>query len=189
MSVDHLVHGDYQHARRKASWRQVISRLTGRRNELLRFDEVRLRLRAQGRHAAGSRAVDLEAIVGSVGRYRDFDAVFLPRQTQTKHRWLNIDRAHYEDVALPPVELYQLGATYFVKDGNHRVSVARQRGQLFIDARVIEVHALVPITSLGELEDWICRQDAVDFMDRTRLLQLRPEARVELTLPGQYQKL
>jgi len=56
MSVDNLVHGDYEHARRKASWRQIISRLTGRRNELLRFDEVRLRLRAQGRHAVGTRA-------------------------------------------------------------------------------------------------------------------------------------
>jgi hypothetical protein len=189
MSVDNLVHGDYEHARRKASWRRVISRLTGRRNELLRFDEVRLRLRAQGRHAAGSRAVDLDAIVGSVGRYRDFDAVFLPRQTQTKRRWLSIDRAHYEDVALPPVELYQLGATYFVKDGNHRVSVARQRGQLFIDAVVIELHAPVPIGSLAELEEWIGQQDAVEFLSATRLMELRPEAQVLLTLPGQYEQL
>src|ERR1700716_1311025 len=147
MSVDNRAHGDYEQARRKASWRQVTSRLTGRRNELLRFDEVRHRLRAQGRHAAGTRAVDLDAIVGSVGRYRDFDAVFLPRPTPHKRSWLSIDRAHYEDVILPPVELYQLGATYFVKDGNHRVSVARQRGQLFIDATVIELQAPVPLGS------------------------------------------
>src|SRR5260370_31515460 len=164
MSVDNLVHGDYEHARRKASWRQVISRLTGRRNELLRFEEVRLRLRAQGRHAVGTQAVDLDAIVGSVGRYRDFDTAFLPRQTQTKRRWLSIDRAHYDDVALPPVELYQLGATYFVKDGNHRVSVARQRGQVFIDAVLIELHAAVPIGSLSELEEWIGQQDAIAVM-------------------------
>jgi hypothetical protein len=133
--------------------------------------------------------VDLDAIVGSVGRYRDFDAVFLPRQTQTKRRWLSIDRAHYEDVILPPVELYQLGATYFVKDGNHRVSVARQRGQLFIDAVVIELQAAVPIGSLAELEEWIGQQDAVAFLSTTRLMELRPEAQVLLTLPGQYEQL
>src|SRR5437899_6583339 len=107
VSMDHQLDSDFEHARRKASWRSVISRLTGRRTELLRFEEVRRQLRAQGRHEAGSRPVPLDAVVGSVGRYRDFDTVFLPLQTQTKHRWLSIDRAHYEDLALPPVELYK----------------------------------------------------------------------------------
>src|SRR5207245_1885999 len=98
MRVDNQVHTDFEHARRKASWRGVISRLTGRRNELLRFEEVRHQLRAQGRHEAGACPVPLDAIVGSVGRYRDFDAAFLPLQSQTKHRWLSIDRAHYDDL-------------------------------------------------------------------------------------------
>jgi hypothetical protein len=187
--MDHQVHADFDHARRKASWRSVISRLTGRRTELLRFEEVRHQLRAQGRHDAGVRQVLLDAIVGSVGRYRDFDTAFLPLQTQTKRRWLSIDRAHYQDLTLPPVELYRLGETYFVKDGNHRVSVARERGQVFVDALVIEIHAPVPIGSLSELEDWIGEQDAVEFLSTTRLLELRPEAQVRLTLPGQYEQL
>src|SRR5579859_4205479 len=161
MSFDHQVHADFDRARRKASWRGVISRLTGRRSELLRFEEVRRQLRAQGRHDAGARAVPLAAIVGSVGRYRDFDTAFLPRQNQTRGRWLNIDRAHYEELSLPPVELYGLGETYFVKDGNHRVSVARERGQEFIDANVIELEAPVPIGSLEDLEEWIRQEDAV----------------------------
>ncbi|HEV7664468.1 MAG TPA: hypothetical protein VGQ62_13090 [Chloroflexota bacterium] len=189
MSIDHQVQAEYEQARRKASWRNIVSRLTGQRNELLRFEEVRRQLRAQGRRDAGARPVPLDAIVGSVGRYRDFDAAFLPRQTQTKGRWLSIDRAHHEEVSLPPVELYRLGETYFVKDGNHRVSVARERGQVYVDATVIELQAAVPIGSLAELEEWIGRQDAVAFLSTTRLLELRPTANVFLTLPGQYERL
>src|SRR5216683_4928192 len=189
MTFDNQINSDFDHARRKASWRSVINRLTGRRTELLRFEEVRRQLRAAGRHDAGSRPILLNAIVGSVGRYRDFDTAFLPLQTQTKRRWLSIDRAHYDDVMLPPVELYRLGETYFVKDGNHRVSVARERGQVYIDAVVIELHAPVPIGSLAELEEWIGQQDAVEFLSTTRLLLLRPEAQLLLTLPGQYERL
>jgi hypothetical protein len=186
---DHQIRGDFEHARRKAAWRRVISRLTGRRNELLRFDEVRRQLRAQGQHYAGPRAVPLAAIVGSIGRYRDFDSAFLPRQNQTRGRWLNIDRAHYEELTLPPVELYGLGETYFVKDGNHRVSVARERGQEFVDANVIELEAPVPIGSLAVLEEWIRQEDAVEFLATTQLMKLRPEAQVLVTLPGQYERL
>lgn len=189
MAIDHLVNSDYDHARRKALWRRVIMSLTRRRNELLRFDQVRQQLRAQGRHAAGSRQVPVDAVVGSVGRYHDFDAAFLPRRAQTRPRWLSIDRAHHEEVSLPPVELYKLGETYFVKDGNHRVSVARERGQAFVDAYVIEVQSPVPITCLSELEEWLENEDAVEFLAATRLMELRPQANVCLTLCGQYEKL
>lgn len=189
MGLDHQIRTDFDHARRKAAWRQVVNRLTGRRNALLRFDEVRRQLRAEGQHYAGARAVPLDAIVGSIGRYRDFDSAFLPSQNQTRGRWININRAHYEDQALPPVELYGLGETYFVKDGNHRVSVARERGQLYVDANVIEIEAPVPIGSLAELEEWIRKEDAVAFFSTTQLMKLRPEADVSLTLPGQYEVL
>jgi hypothetical protein len=189
MPFEQQVHADYDHARRKALWLGVIRRLTGRRNELLRFEEVRRRLRAQAQHAGRPRSVLLSAIVGSVGRYRDFDTAFLPRQTQTKGRWLSIDRAHYEGMDLPPVELYALGETYFVKDGNHRISVARERGQLFVDAVVIELRSPVPIRSLAELEEWIARDEAVAFLSATNLLELRPEAQILLSQPGHYEQL
>jgi hypothetical protein len=189
MSYDEQVRADYDMARLKAAWRQIVSRLARRRNELLQFEEVRRQLRAQGQHYAGLRSVPLAAIVGSIGRYRDFDSAFLPRQSQTKSRWLNIDRAHYEDLELPPVELYGIGETYFVRDGNHRVSVARERGQEFVDAVVIELSAPVPVSSLRDLEEWIRREDAVAFLSTTRLMQVRPDAEVLLTLPGQYEQL
>jgi hypothetical protein len=189
MVFDEQVRADYDFARLKASWRRIVSRLARRRNELLHFEEVRRQLRAQGQHYAGMRSVPLAAIVGSIGRYRDFDSAFLPRQGQTRSRWLNIDRAHYEDLELPPVELYGIGETYFVRDGNHRVSVARERGQEFVDAVVIEIEAPVPIGSLQELEEWIRHEDAVAFLAATRLMEIRPEAQVLLTLPGQYEQM
>jgi hypothetical protein len=182
---------DYERARRKAFWRQLAARLLrrGRANRLLAFEDTRRRLRAHAQHDGGLRQVPIDQIVGSVSRYHDFDRAFLPRHTSTRGRWQRIDRAYYEDTVLPPIELYQLGEVYFVKDGNHRVSVAREQGQAFIDAYVVRAQAPVPIATLEELEEWIRRQDAVDFAERTQLLRLRRQARVELTLPGQYEKL
>ncbi|MBV9173907.1 MAG: hypothetical protein JOZ81_27910 [Chloroflexi bacterium] len=189
MSIATQVAEDFERARRKAFWRRLASGVLRRQNALLAFEETRRNLRAQSQHYGGLRAVRIDEIVGSLGRYADFDRAFLPRQTSTRMRWQSVDRAYYEDTALPPIELYQLGETYFVKDGNHRVSVARERGQEFIDAYIIELHVPVPVTNLSELEDWIRKQDALEFLTRTRLLELRPDANVELTLPGQYEKL
>jgi hypothetical protein len=189
VSIATQVSDDFERARRKAFWRRLAASMLRRDNALLPFEQTRRYLRAQSQHYGGLRAVRIDQIVGSVGRYADFDRAFLPRQTSTRMRWQSVDRAYYEDTVLPPIELYQLGQTYFVKDGNHRVSVAREQGQEFIDASVIELHAPVPVTSLSELEEWIRNQDALDFLERTRLLELRPDAKVELTLPGQYEKL
>jgi len=180
---------DFSNARHKAMWRQLAAVVLRRDNALLPFEETRRRLRAQAQHYGGLRAVPIDQIVGSVSRYRDFDRAFLPRQATTRSRWVSIDRAYYDDVVLPPIELYKLGETYFVKDGNHRVSVAREQGQLFIDAHVVEVHTPVPVACLADLENWIRDQDALDFAERTRLLQLRPSADVEVTVCGQYEKL
>jgi hypothetical protein len=189
MSIDIQVADDFERARRKAFWRRLAAGLLRRDNGLLAFEETRRRLRAQAQHYSGLRAVPVEQIVGSVSRYRDFDRAFLPRQLATRGRWQSVDRAYHQDVVLPPIELYQLGETYFVKDGNHRVSVAREQGQAFIDAHVVEVRVPVPVGSLEDLEDWIRNQDALEFLARTRLLELRPDGCIELTLPGQYEKL
>src|SRR5919199_1057490 len=175
MSLAQQVANDFDRARRKAFWRRIAASVLRRDNALLSFEDTRQQLRLQAQHYRGMRTVDVQQIVGSVGRYRDFDRAFLPRQATTRGRWQSIDRAFHEMVPLPPIELYQLGQTYFVKDGNHRVSVAREMGQQFIDAYVIELNTPVPITNLDELEEWIRHQDALDFQTRTQLLELRPD--------------
>jgi hypothetical protein len=180
---------DFERARRKGLWRRISARLLRRSNGLLRFEETRQLLNAYGQHYDGFHTVLISQIVGSVNRYDDFDRAFLPRHTSSRMRWQSIDRAYYEDSTLPPIELYKLGEMYFVKDGHHRVSVAREQGQDFIDAQVIELAVPVPIASLDDLVAWVCRQVALDVMSRTRLLELRPAAQIELTLCGQYGKL
>jgi hypothetical protein len=180
---------DYRRARRKAFMRGVLSWFKRSDNALLAFDDVRRGIHAQAQREGGMREVPIDQIVGSVGRYRDFDRAFLPRQVQTRDRWESVDRAHLDGTDLPPVDLYKIGDTYFVKDGNHRVSVARERGQAFIDAHVIEVTAPAPVHSVEDLLDWIRDQDALSFYEKTQMSELRPDARIELTLPGQYEKL
>ena len=159
--------------------RGVLSWFRRQDNALLAFDDVRRGIHAQAQREGGLREVAIDQIVGSVGRYRDFDRAFLPRQVQTRDRWESVDRAHLDHAELPPVDLYKIGETYFVKDGNHRVSVARERGQAFIDAHVIEVTAPAPVRSLEDLLDFIRDQDALSFYETTRISELRPEARIE----------
>ena len=180
---------DYERARRKAFRRRLLSWFTRQDNALLAFDEVRSGLHAQAQHEGGLHAVPIDQIVGSVGRYRDFDRAFLPRQVKTRDRWESVDRAQIEGTELPPIELYKIGETYFVKDGNHRVSVARERGQKFIDAHLTEVLAPAPVTNVEDLLEWIRNQEGLHFHEVTRISELRPGARIELTLPGQYEKL
>ena len=184
-----IVRGDYERARRKSFVRAIASWLRRSDNALLAFDEMRRGIHAQATRDGGLHEVPIDRIVGSVGRYRDFDRAFLPRQVRTRDRWESVDRAHREGTEVPAIELYKIGEVYFVKDGNHRVSVARERGQAFIDAHVIEVTAPAPVDSVEDLLDFIRDRDALAFYEKTDLLRIRPDARIELTLPGQYDKL
>lgn len=189
MSFEHMARDDYQHARSKAFWNQILGWLTGEDTDLLPLDAVRARLPVEGQHDLGLQAVPIRQIVGSESRYRDFDRAFLPRQSHTRDRWIRIDRLQYEQVELPPVSLYKIGDVYFVRDGNHRVSVARERGQEFVDAYVTELATPVPLTPDADLHDVVLEQERILFLQDTGLNRIRPEADVRLTLPGQYGKL
>jgi len=189
MSSDQLAREDFERAYRKGFWRKVSTWLTGERNELLPFDAVKERIPLRGQHYIGLQEVPIDQIVGSLGRYRDFDRAFLPRQARTRSRWVSIDSAHYDDVILPPVELYKMGEVYFVRDGNHRVSVARDRGQEFVDAYVVEIEVAVPLTADVEMGDLDLKSEYAEFLERTNLSQIRPAAQIELTLCGEYERL
>jgi hypothetical protein len=88
---------------------------------------------------SGIRVVEVEKITGSVGRYKDFDRSFLPNKQSMSQRWSRIDRAYHQGVELPAVSLYKIGEAYFVRDGNHRVSVAKFHKAAAIDAEVVEI--------------------------------------------------
>jgi hypothetical protein len=189
MSDDLRASQDFEWALAKAFWRRVLNWVKGSSNKLLPFDEVRQRLDLRGQHYAGMRQVPIDQIVGSTGRYLDFDRAFLPLQGRTRDRWISIDKAHYQDVILPPVELLKVGEAYFVKDGNHRVSVARERGQAYIDAYVIEIDVPVPVTPDASLDELALKQESFNFFKETHLDETRPGASFETAVNGQYQRL
>ena len=182
--ISHITREDFNRARRKALLAQLRSLLNRNANELLPFEEVRARLNVRSQHYLGHRSVPLAQIVGSEGRYADFDRQFAPRHEATRFRWMSVDRAHHEDVALPAIELYKIGDIYFVKDGNHRVSVARLQGQLDIDAVVTELVVEVPLSADLSMRDLLLKEEYSDFLAWTGLADLRPGEHIEFSEPG-----
>jgi len=180
---------DFAAARTKALFRDILFLLTGSPNRLLAFDEVSRKLRIGGPIYRGMRTVRLDQIIGSVQRYHDFDRAFLPAQSHTANRWTRVNRAWYEEVSLPPVLLYQVGEIYFVVDGHHRVSVAREQGAEFIDAEVRECRVKVPVTPDLYPEDLELLGVKVEFLERTNLDQLKPEAQIDVTVLGGYERM
>ena len=144
---------DFARARSKAFWNRILNFLGGQPATLLSYDEVKEKLRIGGPIYRGVKTVEIKKIVGSLNRYHEFDRAFLPLEDQVADRWQSIDRAFYQDVNLPPVVLYKVGDVYFVVDGHHRVSVAREQGQLDIDAEVRECSTKVNITPDLKTED------------------------------------
>jgi Domain of unknown function (DUF4032) len=179
---------DFERAHSRAFMNRVLALLLGRAEEtrLLSFEEVKQKIGWNQEIYVGMRIVPVAAIIGSVGRYQDFDRAFLPVQRATRGRWRSIDDAHYRDIQLPPVQLYGVGDVYFVKDGNHRVSVARRRGVEFIDAEVIECRARVPLTPETTAEDLEAIGEYADFLEWSKLDQLRPGQDIRFTIPGGY---
>ena len=170
-----------------------MARLRGQSVELLSYEDVYKKLRLTGSADRGVRDIPVNAIVGSVGRYTDFTRTFLPRHRSDEQRWAKVKHAASQQGlgALPPIEVYQIGEAYFVKDGNHRVSIARREGYEFIAAYVTEVRTRVPITpdALREPDDLICKAEYAAFLEHTRLDELRPGADLTMSVPGQYTRL
>ena len=177
---------DFNEARRRALLAALRDIFRGQPNAMLSFEEVRARLNVRGQRYLGRQVVPLDHIIGSEGRYVDFDRRFLPRSDALQQRWSNIDQAMLQAVDLPPVELYKIGDIYFVRDGNHRVSVARQQGGEFIDANVVELIVDVPLDPDLSVRDLLMKEEYSDFLEWTDLHTLRPDERIEFSELGGY---
>jgi hypothetical protein len=182
---------DFEDIYTRGFFKRILATLTGRSKQesLLSYDDVRSRIRCHDESYSGMRVVPVDAIKGSVGRYRDFDREFLPLRRGSKERWRSIDEAYYSDVTLPPVQLYKVGDAYFVKDGNHRISVARERGVAYVDAEVIETRCRVPLPADLEAEDLDEAEARALFLEWSRLDQLRPDQDVRVSAAGGYHDL
>lgn len=177
----------------RARQREFISRLQSLwnpgREELLSLQDVKKIVRPKGETYKGMRTVDLERIVGSEGRHHDFNKAFMPRHDATRDRWRSIDQAHYLDIILPPVRLYEIGGVYFVRDGNHRVSVARMQGAVAIDAEVTSLSSEIriePDMTREELMREVILYEKTLFYEETYFGIITECDDLDFSSPGQY---
>ena len=176
-------------ARRRAFVQDMLAELSGRPDNLLSFTEVREQLHlSEPVQDASLEEIPLDKIVGSVGRYRDFNRAFLPRGHIDPERWARIDRLRRR-TDLPPIDVFKIGDVYFVQDGNHRVSVARARRDKTIRAKVVEIPIRVPLGPDTSPDDLILKSGYAKFLESTSLDRACPEQRIELTRAGGYRSL
>jgi hypothetical protein len=142
MSVEAQAELDFDRARRRAFFGRLAARVRRECSRLLAFDEVGEGHLAHNRRRLGLRNVEVSKIVGSVGRHEAFDRTFMPASATLAERWKRVDRAFHRGLDLPAVRLYKMGDSYFVEDGNHRVSVTRYQGVETIEAEVTEFFPL-----------------------------------------------
>jgi len=179
----------FQRARRKAFRNALLSFLARQPNRLVAWEEAGRKLGSGEEAYRGLRRVPVERIVGSVGRYEDFDRAFMPAHDSLKQRWDAVAQARDEAGGMPPIRLYQAGDVYFVLDGHHRLSVAREAGDSFIDAEVTEVETRVPVTGNLDADQIEIKGEYLRFLERTGLDRLRPEQHIEFTIGGGYEQL
>ncbi len=176
---------DFDRARKEARLQQLLARLRGGNADLLAWHDVcaaQIPLHKQ----AGIQEIPLDAIVGSVGRYNDFTRDFLPRKDSGRERWTGVRLSLDQMKGWPPIEVYQVGEVYFVNDGNHRVSVARQLNSGTIAAYVTEVELDAPITAADDADTIIGKARYASFAAVTHIGRVLPTADLRLTFHTQY---
>lgn len=180
---------EFRRARRKAALEQLLARLSGQTDTLLPYEHVRnaLQLDESFGRSLGLQEIPLNAIVGSVGRYTDFTRSFLPLHDNMAERWTRVHVATEGEML--PIDVYKVGDVYFVIDGNHRVSVARERGDQTIQAYVVEVPTPVALTPDMDIDDILLAAEQANFYRQTGLQERYPDIDLRLTVPGRYRDL
>ncbi len=188
-NVKYQAREDFNKARSKATISSLLNALTPDRQRLLSLEDVKNLLRPSNESYKGMQVVPIDKIVGSEGRYRDFNSTFLPKHDFIRGKWESVDRAHLTDVILPPIKLYEIGGVYFVRDGNNRVSVAKMQGTQQIDAEVIELDselAIEPGMTTSDLKKKVIEYEKREVFENTGLGQIIPPEEVIFTEPGRY---
>jgi nucleotide-binding universal stress UspA family protein len=187
----HLALQDFHSAHLRGKLQGVLARITGKSNALLSYEEVADKLKLQGRADKGMQTIPVDSIIGSVGRYTDFTRTFLPRHVGDQQRWANVKAATVDPLGLglQPIEVYKVSDVYFVLDGNHRVSIARQEGWKSIQGHVIEIQTDIPLTPDLQPDELIVKAEYANFLDQTGLNKSKEPVDLKITIPGGYQKL
>lgn len=183
---------DFSRARTRETFSRLLNALRPQNQDLLSLNEVRSYLRPRKETYKGVHPVPVDRIVGSEGRYRDFNKGFLPRRDGLRGRWTSIDKAHLTDVILPPIRLYEIGGVYFVRDGNHRVSVARAQGVEMIDAEISALDTEIsidPKMTSDELKRRVIDYEKEQFYKNTDFSDWTDGYDLNFTETGRYDEV
>ncbi|MDD7270738.1 MAG: transcriptional regulator [Spirochaetales bacterium] len=182
---------DFSRAKRRAHFNSFFNTLQWKNSDLLSLYEVTKIIKPKKETYLGMQTIPVDKIIGSEGRYRDFSSAFLPKKEMLRSRWASIDVARMEDVILPPISVYSLGGNYFVRDGNHRVSVAKSMGTEYIDAEVVELDSQIPLEPGMTLKQ--IKSRAVEYERNMFISQYNPTYlpidEIKFTSPGSYPEM
>ena len=187
-----LANDDFEKAKRRGQMQALLSGLRWKNTNLLSLYDVTRLIKPKGETYRGMQTIHVKNIIGSEGRYHDFSLAFYPKKEMLRARWRSIDELNREDVILPPISVYKVGDNYFVRDGNHRVSVAKMMGIDYIDAEVVELDSeikLKPGMTLKELQAEVCAYERNRFISQYKADTFLPMDRITSNSPGFYAEL
>jgi uncharacterized ParB-like nuclease family protein len=183
---------DFDSARARAFRRTLTGILTGRAQRLRSIEPMLKAAGLEGSAYGGIHEIPLDRIAGSAApdvKSQEFDPGFLPINRRMRERWTRIYGAMVEGDELPPIDVYKVDGGYFVIDGHHRVSVARNLGRATINARVINVKTRAPLDPSVDAGALLRAAEYAAFLETTQLHRSRPEARLECSRLGRYDEI
>ncbi len=180
---------EWRQARRSAFVQDILASFAQRPANLMSFGHVCQKLQLSDLHYLGLQDILLDQIVGSLDRYTDFTRFFFPRHDHLQERWQRIEQLHTSGRQLPPIVLYKVGQVYFVRDGHHRVSVARQHGTFTLKAIIWEFETNIPLEPDSDIDDLLCKAAHAAFVERTNIDHLCPGIQIKLSQADGYEEL
>lgn len=190
--INYQARDDFNKARSKATISHILNAMTPERQKLLSLGDIRKLIKPKSETYIGMKAVDIDLIIGSEGRYKDFNRTFLPKKEFIRNRWESIDKAHLKSIILPPIKLYEISGSYFVRDGNHRVSVAKLKGVRSIDAEVIRLDTEIPLSpgmTQIEMKKAIIKYEKDHIFLNTDLKLILDFKELNFTAPGRFYEI
>ncbi len=182
---------DFEKAKTRGRIQSVLSTLAWKNSDLLSFYAVTELIKPRNETYRGMKTIPVSQIIGSEGRYQDFSQAFYPKKELLRSRWRSIDGAVKQYIILPPISVYKLGQWYFVRDGNHRVSVAKAQGVEFIDAEVVELDSEIPLEAgltMKQLRRRVTHYERKRFIEQYKPTYL-PMDQIVFSAPGSYAEL
>ena len=179
----------FNNARLRSFFKSIYQKLKKEDDCLPSLQEIKDITRAKNEYYLGLMTIPVDNIIGSEGRYEDFNKDFFPKKNALQSRWSRIDTIMEENRPLPPISVFKIDEYYFVRDGNHRVSVAKSRGQEFIDAEVTAYEIDISITRELTINDRILIQEHSNFLDISGLGELGKGCDIKLTRARSYRLL